>query len=485
MQQKTVADPSPRVAELEEKRALARCIMGGTFVMRAAGQTYLPKHPAESDGVYKTRLNKTFLDNFVGLAIDKAAGKLFSKEIQVDDLPPDVETLIENIDRQGRALDPFMLDVAKTAFQDGISYVMADMPRVENVQTLADEKALGVRPYAIHIKPSSVLEIVSEIIGGVDTLTRVRIREVLSVPEGWDYVTIEQVRVWYRESTGLVRWELYRQEKDRKTWYLHDEGLTTFKAIYLVPFYANRTGFMEGEPPFQNVAESNLEHWQWKSEHAHALSMCCFGMLTATGVNLEDQIEVGPGKVLKASAPDAKFAYTEPTGAGITLAADALKAIESRIETAGVNLRVENAGKVTATAAALDSEDTNAGLKAVANGFSDSIELLFQYFAEMMGQPKESAGTAHVNDDFGQRRGTDSGMAEVTKGRALGDISREAWIEIMQWRNEIPADFDIEADAERIADEGPPLSSFTNQQSADSNSNAGGNQKAPTSADNQ
>jgi hypothetical protein len=463
MQQKTVADPSPRVAALEEKRALVRSLMGGTFAMRNAGQTYLPKHPAESDGVYKTRLQKTFLDNFVGLAIDKAAGKLFSKEIQVDALPSDIEALIENIDRQGRALDPFILDVAKTAFQDGISYVMADMPRVENVQTLADEKALGVRPYAIHIEPSSVLEIVSEMIGGVDTLTRVRIREVLSVPDGWDYVTIEQVRVWYREN-GVVRWELYRQEQDRKTWYLHDEGVTTFREISLVPFYTNRTGFMEGEPPFQNVAESNLEHWQTKSEFAHALSMQCFGMLTATGVQLEDQIEVGPGKVLKASAPDAKFAYTEPTGAGITLAANALAAIESRIETAGVNLRVENAGKVTATAAALDSEDTNAGLKAVAKGFSDSIELLFQYFAEMMGQPTKNAGEAHVNDDFASRRGTDAGMAEVTKGRALGDISREAWVENLKWRGELAPEFDAEEDAARIADEGPPLASFTQQQ---------------------
>jgi hypothetical protein len=304
----------------------------------------------------------------------------------------------------------------------------------------------------------------------------VRIREVLSIPDGWDYITIEQIRVWYRES-GVVRWELYRQEQDRKTWYLHDEGVTTFKAIYLVPFYANRCGFMEGEPPFQNVAESNLEHWVVKSEFSHALSMQCFGMLTATGVNMEDQIEVGPGKVLKASAPEAKFSYTEPSGAGITLSSDALKAIESRIETAGVNLRVENAGKVTATAAALDSEDTNAGLKAVANGFSDSIELLFSYFAEMMGQPKESAGTAHVNDDFGQRHGSDAGMAEVTKGRALGDISREAWVENLKWRGELAPEFDIETDAERIAAEGPPLSSFTNQKGDTSNDNGQGAQQ--------
>jgi hypothetical protein len=463
MKKADVSTPSPRVEYLEGQRQLVRTIMGGTFAMREAGQKYLPKHPAESDGVYKTRLEKTFLDNFVSQAIDKAADKLFAKPIKVDDVPPDIETLLENIDRQGRALDPFMMDVAKQAFTDGVSFVMADMPPSDGIRTLAEEKQAGIRPYALHIKPQDILETVSEMIGGVETLTRVRMREVVQQPDGWEYVTIEQIRVWYREPTGLVRWELYRQG-DKKEWIMVQEGATTFKQIYLVPFYTNRVGLMEGLPPFQNIAESNLEHWQWKSEHAHALSMQCFGMLTAVGVSEESEIQIGPAKVLRSSSPDAKFAYTETTGTGVTLAADALKAIEGRIESAGVNLRVENAGQVTATAAALDSEEANAALKAVAAGFSDSIELLFQYFAEMLSLDPANAGEAHVNDDFGTKKGTDAGLQEITKGRALGDISREAWLDVLRWRGELPEYFDAEEDAERLQAEGPALGTIAGQQ---------------------
>lgn len=439
--------------------------MGGTYSMREKGEHFLPRHPAESSGVYKTRLEKTFLDNFVSQAIDKATGKLFAKPIKVDDVPPEIETLLENIDRQGRALDPFMMDVAKQAFADGVSFVMADMPPSDGIRTLAEEKQAGIRPYALHIKPADILETVSEMVGGVETLSRVRIREVVQQPDGWDYVTIEQIRVWYREVVKdengndkvLVRWELYRQG-EKKEWYLFQQGATTFKGIYLVPFYTNRTGLMEGLPPFQNIAESNLEHWQWKSEHAHALSMQCFGMLTAVGVSEESEIQIGPAKVLRSSSPEARFAYTETTGTGVTLAADALKAIEARIESAGVNLRVENAGQVTATAAALDSEEANAALKAVAAGFSDSIELLFQYFAEMLNLDTGNAGEAHVNDDMGTKKGTDAGLQEITKGRALGDISREAWLDVLHWRGELPEYFNAEEDAERLQAEGPPLS---------------------------
>ena len=150
MKKADVSTPSPRVEELESKRQLVRTIMGGTYAMREAGETYLPKHPAESKGVYDTRLQKTFLDNFVDLAITKASGKLFAKQIKVENLPDTFTDLIANIDRQGRALDPFIMDVSKQAFQDGISYVMADMPKSDGIRTRAEELAAGLGNGKIH-----------------------------------------------------------------------------------------------------------------------------------------------------------------------------------------------------------------------------------------------------------------------------------------------------------------------------------------------
>lgn len=67
---------------------------------------------------------------------------------------------------------------------------------------------------------------------------------------------------------------------------------------------------------------------------------------------------------------------------------------------------------------------------------------------------------AHVNDDFGTRKGTDAGLQEITKGRALNDISREGWLDVLRWRGELPEDFDPETDAERLSQEGPPLASI-------------------------
>jgi hypothetical protein len=468
MNKKTVADPSPRVAYLESKRQLCRALMGGTDEMIAQGQTWLPKHPAESEKNYQLRLKGNILTNFLEQAVDKAAGKIFSKPIALgENVPPDITTLCENIDRQGRGLDAFMMDVTKSTFTDGVSFILGDMPPDTGAQTLADEKAMGKRPYAIHVKAENILETVSEMIGGVDTLTRVRIRECTSkpVPDSWEYATIDQVRVLELvqvEDGYRVAYSLWQQAKESKDWMKVEEGLTTFQRIALVPVYTNRVGFCEGLPPFRSTAELNLRHWRSMAEQINALTFQRFAMLSAVGVSEDSTIETGPSKLLKSPNPEAKYAYVEPTGKGVEMGRLDLESIEAAIETASVNLRIERAGEVTATAAALDSAECNAGLKAVAGGIGDSIEQLFQHFAMMLGLGPDAGGEVAVNDDFGERKGTDAGLQEIGKYRALGDISRTQALQTLIWRGELPPDFDIELNAEEIDSEGPPLASFTN-----------------------
>lgn len=472
----TVATPSPRMAALAEKRELVNDLMGGTFAMRAKSTRWLPQHPAESDGVYKTRLEKTYLDNFLSDTIDKAAGKIFSRPMKLCDTPPQIEELLDNIDGEGSGLDAFAQEVGKRSLAAGISYVLVDVPPAEGVKTAAQEKQAGIRPYTVHVDPDNILEILTTMKGGKETIQRVRIKECLQESDGeWGYKKVERVRVLEMRG-GVMCFDVYEERKDEKNntqkqWVPIPElsGVTTFPAIYLVPFYSNRTAFMEGEPGFQNIAESCLEHWQTKSEYNHALSMQCFGMLTATGLEADevDKIQVGPAKVLKSTRADAKFTYTEPSGVGITLSAEALKAIESRIDSAGVNLRVENAGQVTATAASIDSAETNAGIVAVANGFADSWETVLTYMANIMkiGDGSEDCGgEVEIITNFGGVKGTQAGLTELGKARQMGDISREAYIEALIWRGELQEDFDMEANDAALEGEEPPLGGMAGKQ---------------------
>lgn len=458
MKKATVADPSPRMAELEAKRALTRCIMGGTKAMIAAGKTWLDQHPGESDGNYAVRLKSNILSNFVEQAVDKAKNRIMAKEITLKDVPPELEALLDDIDLQGRDLNAFAMDILRQAFADGVTYILADKPQADGVQTVADAKAKGIRPYAIHVQACCLLEVLSEMINGVRTITRIRIKECTQVPDGeWGYVDQEQVRVLLRQPDGAITFQIWREEQKAnavsKEWVMVEEGPTAMKSIALVPVYANRVGYMEGEPVFQATAELNLDHWRVKSEQKNALTMNCFEMLAATGVPEGWTPKVGPAQCQVSNDPESKFYYLSPTGKGVELAASYLKDIEAQIETAQASLRVENAGKVTATAAALDSEEGCAGLKAVAGAFGDALELLLGYFAEMMGMDKDKVGEVQVNADMGAKRGSDIGMQELGKTRLAGDISRKAYFEEMKWRGEISPTFDEDANDKALAHE--------------------------------
>lgn len=457
----TVATPSPRMAELEAKRALCRSLLGGTAAMVAAGKTWLPQHPGESDGNFHVRLTGNTLTHFLEQAVSKATNRIMAKEIGLTDIPPEIELLLEDIDLQGRDLNAFSMDVLKSAFADGVTYILCDKPNAAEVKTVADEKAAGIRPYAIHVQSCCLLEPMSEIINGIRTLTRVRIMECTMVPDGkWGYTEKEHVRVLIRQPNGLITYEIHEEQERQgtigKEWVVIEEGATAMKRIALVPVYTNRVGYMEGLPPFQATAELNLEHWRSKSEQLHALSWGRFAMVKATGVSDEWVPNIGPSIVLRSSDPDADFGLVECTGAGLDQGWKHLEGITAQIDTASANLRVENGGRVSATAAALDSEEGCAGLKAVAESFGDSLELMLSYFAEMMGLDSANTGDVEVNSDMGSRHGSDTGMQELGKMRAMGDISRASYIKSMIWRNELQPDFDIDANNEEIGMEGPP-----------------------------
>ncbi|MEI6207311.1 MAG: DUF4055 domain-containing protein [Desulfuromonadales bacterium] len=471
MQQATVETPSPTVACAEEKRQLCRDIISGTSGMISAGKRWLPQHLGESDANYKARLGSNILTNFLSQAVDKQVGKIFSKPITLcDNVPPEIISLCENIDRQGCGLDSFAMDVCKAAFVDGISYILADYPKVDGVLTLADEKNLGARPYAVHVKACCLLEVLAEQIGGVETITRIRVKECTMQPgDGWSYNEVEQVRVLRREPDGSIWYELWQEIENNNAsgvsdqWVKIEEGKTAFKAIYLIPIYTNRTGFMQGLPPNQAIAELNLRHWRSMSEQINALSFQRFAMLSAIGITEESTVLIGPSKLLRSPNPEAKFSFVEPTGKGVEMGRLDLESIEKAIETASATLRVERGGQVTATAAAIDSNETNAGLKAIAGGIKDSLEQLLMAFAEMMGKGADQGGEVDVCQEFGESKGTAQGLQSLDKARALGDLSRDNYLKALIWRGELDEDFDLDINAEELSSEGPSLADMQQQ----------------------
>ncbi len=448
-----VSTPSTRYRNGAKKRLLARTLMGGTDAMQAAGQTFMLKHPAESDAAYAVRLKGTTLYNGFKQAVHAQTGKVFSRPVVVgNDVPPILAPYLDDMDGQGRELTPFAMDVFMDAMVDGVTFILVDFPVVRredgSAPTLADQQAAGARPYCVPILADQLIGWSTSNTNGVLQLTQVRIKETCFEQDGeWGEKEVYRIRVLTPGAFAIYEQQVIPGSTSAGKYVLVVQGQTSLPFIPLVPIYANRTGFMEGEPPLSSLADLNLEHWISSSENRKALTFLRFAMLAITGVNPNVVVSIGPDKILKLpDGADAK--YLEHTGAGIKAGFDDLAAIEKRMEQASMTVRVENAGRVTATAAAINSEDANAGLKAIADGMGDSLELVLDYMAQMMGVAT-GGGTLEVNDDFAQAAAIGT-PAELLAAYGMGAISLETYLAELQRRHVLDDELDIQDEIERI-----------------------------------
>lgn len=450
-QENPVALPSGKQRELEDLRALPRALMGGTPTMREAGRTYAPQHPAESDEGYAVRIGTTVLYGAFSQTVTRQAGKLFEKPITIVDGDDVIQTFVLDVDGEGRSLTSFMNDAVKDGFVDGIAYLMVEFPVIPEGATQADVLLMRARPYWVLIRACQVLGWKSMNVGGNQVLTQFRFMELVEEPiDEFSTECIEQIRVL--DVGGFFR--TYRKKKDstgKEDWMIDKEGRASWFDIPVIPIYINRTGFFEAKPPLRELAELNQEHWASSSEQRRALSFLRFAMLAVIGANnskTATPIEIGPDKILNLPVGGDAH-YVEHNGQGIRAGLEDLDAIEKRMQSTGMELRIENAGQVTATASAIDSTESNAALKAVAKGVEAAVNQALAISGEFLRVA--NTGTAKVYDEFAEE--AEGSTNEFVALYGSGLVSRETvWDELVR-RHVLDEDFDPALEAERLAQE--------------------------------
>jgi len=460
---KTVATPSDIQSAVAERAELPRTLAGGTRSMRAAGSKYLPKMQAETTDAYNLRLNQSTLFNAFSKTVEDMTGKVFSKPIVLkDNVPAQIKTFAEDIDRAGRHINVFARDVFRAAMVPGISFILVDMPPQVTREdgrpaTVADERAAGIRPYLVHIPLERLLGWKSETIEGVEALTQVRILEYVSEPDGeFHEVEIEQIRV-----IEPGTWRTFRKavSGDKSgEWVENADGKSSLNKVTLVPVYTNRTGFMTGTPPLEKLAEVNVAHWQSASDQRHILHFARVPVVYAMGFGADAEIVIGPNTMIRSDDPKSKIGILEHTGAAIKAGRDDIKDLEFQMQAMGLQLLVPNPGQ-SATGEIRDDSKENSPLAMMAMSLGDAIEQVLGFMAEYTGLGADAGGEVEVNTDFGIKAGALVDVPNIINAQSSGLISRDtAWTEL-QRRGFLSESFDPEVEAARVAAEAPELDS--------------------------
>ena len=479
MQDKDPLDPST-TSEAYDVMAprweLMRSILAGTEAMRDIGEVFLPRHIEESDMGYDERLATAVLLNLTELTLDTLVGKPFREPIKIgDDMPPEIEGFLGDIDLQGNNLDVFAFNWFQDGLTSGFSHVHVDFPRVKEAidengnpipRTKEDDRSDNLRPYWVHVPPENVIFAAAERINGVEVLTHVRIRENLVIQEGFAEKVIQRIRVL--EPGVVAVYEKRRVKGQKEQWVIDDVYETGLDFIPMVTFYADRDDLMVAKPPLYDLALMNVRWWQSNSDQQSVLTVARFPIFAASGVEDEKGIlRIGPRQIISTPDPAAKYYYVEHSGRAIEAGRQELHDLEDRMSSYGAQLLRRKPGNSTATARAIDNSESVSQLQRMTVTFIDAMKTALDFTAAWIGLP--DGGTVDMNREFSGLNSKDgTELDALFKSRQHGDIDRDFYLEELRRRGILDEAFNIPENNKRLEAELIAFSEMTDPEEEDS-----------------
>lgn len=448
-----VETPIPAYNRMESARELCRDLYGGTDIMKAAGEKWLPREAKETPAQYDARIARAYLYNVYKWCVKDLTGKVFATPFMPkDDSDEIAKEWSKDIDLQGNTLDTFCNDLFEDSLNNGQNYILVDRPTLDEGATRADDLKPGNRPYFVLVPAEALIGWKSEVRNGEPIITEIRIREIVTGqdPEDeWNEIEIDQIRV-YGENT----WETY-QEGDSKgdDWVKVGEGKNSLGFVPIVPFYTNRTGFWESVPFLRDLADINLTWWQSNADQRNILHYSRVPMLLATGFNekeIDDGITMGVQEAIKSTSANADIKFIELKGKSIESGREDIQDLEERMTKLSYEVKFK-AASATAYEIATQRSENETALRSMANNLVISVKMAFVIMGLWIG--RELKVELEISDSFDETISQDAELNSLNESRRGGDLSRRTMWAEMKRRGILSESFDPNEEEERLVAE--------------------------------
>ena len=407
----SVAQPGWVHRQMMPEWQLVSDLMGGTFAMRQAGLRWLPREPAESWAAWRARLNRTVLFNALSKTVGTLSAKPFQDPLILSDQAEPVADMLNNLDGQGNGLDILARQMLSALLQDGMVHVQIDMPRD------------GGQPYLVVRRAASLLGASCSSDG---ELSQVRFSETITVRKNsFEEEHREQIRVLTK--TG---WEVWQQKSAvSQGWQRVESGDYDVGCVPVVTILTEPRGFMYPRPPLMDLAWLNLAHWQSASDQRHILHVARVPVLFGRALQVgQNDIEIGPNRLILADDPAAELKFVEHSGAAIEAGRQDLIDLEDRMAILGLDMLSRSTTPVTATARQLDTNQSHAALSGVVMQLERGLAHILALLSHILGYDEEGGGQVSFSRNWLQNHVSHDRARWLLDARRSDDISRDEFI---------------------------------------------------------
>lgn len=433
------------------------CYMGGGNIENAADDVYLIKNDNEKQKKYDVRKRLSKYYNKCAQVIGTFQGHIWRRAPNRI-LPDSAALLADDVDRKGTSANRFFAQVTKWAQTFGVYYVLPEYPlnpgygELEK-QSVADERALGLRPYLRMIDPRDVLDWgFSMSLGSSPVLefAVIREKEILFKAPFYPTKTQTQYRVIYPNRQEI--W-IYDENGDQREPRLIAELPNSLGAVPLVPFYGDEIRYGVGKSALYDIAGLNLELYNKHSARMFAELMAAFPILTLMGWDDDAPVKLSEDMALINPNVDAKASYLEFSGQSIGVLRESERDIISEIiDIALKQVRNTSNQREAAESKRLDRLESMSELQARSWGFSNSETQVWKYMVQWLRADSNSVSVSYTLD-FNLDQIESDLVARLMDMRAMGDLSRDTLWGILKDGEVLPGNFDSDEEKERLDQE--------------------------------
>ena len=421
----------------------------GTNYIRDLSETYLPQEPREDEDAYQTRVDRSVLSPYTSRLIETAAGAILRKPIHVEGDQYWLD-LCQNIDGLGSSINEYARRALVSSLTYGHSAILVDYPSASEARNLAEERALGRRPYFVHIDAPQIWGWRKE--SGTNRLLQVRIHAYNVRPlNDFGEEQVEEMRVIYPG-----RYDLYTlgQEVVEFT----ATGGYSLSEIPLVPIYSNRRGLLISQPPLLDIANLNITHYQRQADLIHALHIAAMPTLVLEGWDdTTGSATMGVNYAI-AMQPGNKAYYVQADATSFDAQMAELQSLESQMSTLGVTkLFGQKFVAESAEAKRIDQAQSNSVLSIISQELESALNQAFQFASQYVGI---EAPEITIDRDFDYYRLIGQDVSVLAQLNQMGKISDAMLLEILRRGEILPDNVNIEDEVEAA---GKPATSIIEQ----------------------
>lgn len=482
----TLDTPSADNKAMLEYWTMVNDIVDGAEAMRARHDKYLPKFPNETATDYKFRWENSKFTNVYRDIIENLSSKPFEQEVSlVDDdakpkpgeatpeggankPPAEILSFIEDVDGTGCNLTVFSADTFFSGINNALDWILVDFPTVIDEpgrpRTVAEEKAMGIRPFWVHIMAANVLDVRSRVVNGKERLIYMKIQEW--EPDG-KYIRI------MRADDVTAAWELYKEDPTRTVengqvhkYHFEASGSITIGEIPMRPF---ATGRRKGRswrfnPPMQDAASLQIELYQQESGLKNIETLAGFPMLTGEGVKPEYEgtgqnkkaktLATGPNAVLYGGSDGqtvGKWNFIAPPADIMKFLLEHINETVKQLRELGRNPLTAQSAGVTVINSMVAAKKGNSAVQMWGLNLKNTLEEALMLTAKWMKVSYDPQVNVYTDFDVD---GAESDIDALMTARRDRNISLETFWKEMMRRGVLSAEFDPDDEAAKLLVEG-------------------------------